>query len=163
MITLYEPLGLDEGHTLLEIGAGSGYTIVIAREIVGSQGKVVCVEIEQATFESAKAFIDNAGYTDIVLVLGDGYFGYPELSPYDRICITAACDEIPPPLVEQLKNGGKLIAPVLKDGVQEIVLLEKKNEGLTQTIIRGLEYEVPFIRMTRVNERGEEGKFHQDI
>ena len=107
MITLYEPLGLDEGHTLLEIGVGSGYTIVIAREIVGPQGRVVCVEIDPETFENAKTFIENTGYTDIVLVLGDGYFGYPELSPYDRICITAACEEIPPPLIEQLRERWK--------------------------------------------------------
>src|SRR4030042_2600999 len=122
MITLYEPLGLDEGHSLLEIGVGSGYTIVIAREIVGPQGRVVCVEIDPTTFESGKTFIENTGYTDIVLVLGDGYFGYPELSPYDRICITAACEQIPPPLIEQLKNGGKVIAQEITHGVKENVI-----------------------------------------
>ena len=157
MITLYEPLGLDEGHSLLEIGVGSGYTIVIAREIVGTQGRVVCVEIDPATFESGKTFIENTGYTDIVLVLADGYFGYPELSPYDRICVTAACEEIPPPLIEQLKNGGKLIAPVIKDGVQEIVLVEKSGEGVTRKVIPGLEYDVPYVRMSGMNEQGEEG------
>ena len=155
MITLYEPLGLDEGHTLLEIGVGSGYTIVIAREIVGPQGRVVCVEIDPATFESGKAFIESTGYRDIVLILGDGYYGYPELSPYDRICVTAACEEIPPPLVEQLKDGGKLIAPVIKDGVQEIVLVEKSGESITRKVIRGLEYNVPYVRMTGMNEQGE--------
>ena len=158
MITLYEPLGLDEGHTLLEIGVGSGYTIVIAREIVGPQGRVVCVEIDPETFKNAKTFVENTGYTDIVLVLGDGYYGYPELSPYDRICITAACEEIPRSLIEQLKDGGKLIAPVIKDGVQEIVLVEKSGGGITQKIIRGLEYNVPYVRMTGTNEPGEEEK-----
>jgi len=138
--------------------AGSGYTIVIAREIVGAQGRVVCVEIDPETFKNAKTFIGNTGYTDIVLVLGDGYFGYPELSPYDRICITAACEEIPPPLIEQLKNGGKLIAPVIKDGVQEIVLLEKGREGITQEVIQGLEYDVPYVRMSGMNEQGERNK-----
>ena len=156
MITLYEPLGLDEGHTLLEIGVGSGYTIVIAREIVGPQGRVVCVEIDPETFKNAKTFVESTGYTDIVLILGDGYFGYPELSPYDRICITAACKEIPPPILEQLKNGGKLIAPVIKDGVQEIMLVEKSGEGITQTIIQGLEYDVPYVRMTGLHEPGKE-------
>jgi protein-L-isoaspartate(D-aspartate) O-methyltransferase len=154
MITLYEPLGLDEGHTLLEIGVGSGYTIVIAREIVGTQGRVVCVEIDPVTFESGQTFIEKTGYRDIVLILGDGYYGYPELSPYDRICITAACEEIPPSLIEQLKTGGRLIAPVVKDGVQEIVLVEKGGEGITRKIIRGLEYNVPYVRMTGTNEQG---------
>jgi protein-L-isoaspartate(D-aspartate) O-methyltransferase len=152
MITLYEPLGLDEGHTLLEIGAGSGYTVVIAREIVGPQGRVVCVEIDPATFDSAKKFIEGTGYTDIILVLGDGYFGYAHLSPYDRICITAACEQIPPPLIEQLKEGGKLIAPILREGIQEIVLFEKGADSVTRKVIRGLEYDVPYVRMSGDHE-----------
>jgi len=158
MITLYEPLGLDEGHTLLEIGVGSGYTIVIAREIVGPQGRVVCVEIDPETFVIGKTFIEHSGYRDIVLALGDGYFGYSELSPYDRICITAACEEIPPPLIEQLKIGGRLIVPVIKDGVQEIVLVEKGREGITRKVIQGLEYDVPYVRMSGTNEQGKEEK-----
>jgi len=156
MITLYEPLGLDEGHSLLEIGAGSGYTIVIAREIVGREGRVVCVEIDPQTYQNAKTTIESTGYTDIVLVLGDGYYGYAEMAPYDRICVTAACEEIPPPLIEQLGAGGKLIAPVIKDGVQEIVLATKTGEGVVNDVIKGVEYDVPYVRMSRKNAGGEE-------
>ncbi len=152
MITLYEPLGLSEGHTLLEIGAGSGYTIVVAREIVGPAGRVVCVEIDPETLEHAKMFVESAGYADIVLVPGDGYYGYPELSPYDRICVTAACEEIPPLLVGQIVDGGKLIAPVVSEGKQEIILLKKTKGCVTREVIRGVEYDVPYVRMIRTNE-----------
>jgi protein-L-isoaspartate(D-aspartate) O-methyltransferase len=148
MITLYEPLGLDEGHKLLEIGLGSGYSIVIAREIVGPSGLVVSIEIDTETLESGRKLIENTGYHDIILVQGDGCLGYSEMSPYDRICITAACVQIPPPLIEQLKIGGRLIAPVIKGGTQEIVLLEKSKSGISRKVIRGLPYEVPYVPLS---------------
>ena len=128
----YEPLGLDEGHRFLEVGLGSGYGTALAREIVGAGGLVVSVEIDPVTFEFAKGNLEKAGYRDIVLIRGDGGLGYPEMSPYDRICITAACAEIPPPLIEQLRIGGKLIAPVLERGTQTLVVLEKTGKGVTR-------------------------------
>lgn len=124
----YEPLGLDRGHRFLEIGLGSGYGTALAREIVGEDGLVVAVEIDPLTFEFAKKNLENLGYKDVILIKGDGGLGYPELAPYDRICITAACKEVPPPLIEQLKAGGKLIAPVMENGVQALVLLEKDEK-----------------------------------
>lgn len=124
----YEPLGLDKGHRFLEIGLGSGYGTALAREIVGEEGLVVAVEIDPLTFEFAKKNLEKLGYKDIVLIQGDGGLGYPEFAPYDRICITAACKEVSPPLIEQLKAGGKLIAPVMENGVQALVLLEKDGK-----------------------------------
>jgi len=121
----YEPLGLGKGHKFLEVGLGSGYGTAIAREVVGSDGLVVSVEIDPLTYEFAKRNLENANYHDIVLVKGDGCFGYPEMSPYDSIAVTAACIEIPTPLIEQLNIGGRLIAPVLEDGTQDLILLEK--------------------------------------
>jgi protein-L-isoaspartate(D-aspartate) O-methyltransferase len=91
----YEPLGLDKGHKFLEVGLGSGYGAAVAREIVGADGLVVSVEIDPATFEFGRRNLENAGYDDIVLVKGDGGLGYPEMSPYHRISVTAACIEIP--------------------------------------------------------------------
>ncbi len=122
----YEPLGLDEGQKFLEVGLGSGYGTALAREIVGPNGQVISIEIDPKTFEFARKNLQSAGYDDIVLVLGDGGLGYPELAPFDRICITAACSEIPPPLLEQLRPGGRLIAPVIVQGTQSLMLLEKK-------------------------------------
>ena len=131
----YEPLGLDRGHKFLEIGLGSGYGTALAREVVGHEGLVVSVEIDPLTFEFAKGNIENAGYHDIILVRKDGGLGYPESSPYDRICVTAACEEVPAPLIEQLKIGGKLIAPITEYGVQNLVLLEKEEREVRRKVI----------------------------
>ncbi len=131
----YEPLGLDEGHKFLEIGLGSGYGTALAREIVGPDGLVVSIEIDALTFEFARSNLENAGYSDIVLVKGDGGLGYPEMSPYDRICITAACIEIPPPLIKQLATGGRLIAPLIEHGIQNLVLLEKTEKDMRKKVI----------------------------
>jgi protein-L-isoaspartate(D-aspartate) O-methyltransferase len=131
----YEPLGLDRGHAFLEVGLGSGYGTALAREIVGTDGSVVSIEIDALTFEFAHQNLEQAGYYDIILVQGDGGLGYAEKSPYDRICITAACAVIPPPLIEQLRVGGKLIAPVMEHGTQDLVLFEKSRAGITRSVI----------------------------
>lgn len=131
----YEPLGLNAGHKFLEVGLGSGYGTALAREIVGPNGQVVAIEIDRETFEFARKNLQNAGYNDIVLVLGDGGLGYPELSPFDRICITAACSEIPLPLIEQLQSGGRLIAPVIEQGTQDLILLEKNGKDIKRRVI----------------------------
>lgn len=131
----YEPLGLDTGHKFLEVGLGSGYGAAVAREIVGPEGLVVSIEIDTLTFEFARKNLENDGYNDIVLVKGDGGLGYEEMSPYDRICITAACLEIPPPLIEQLKIRGRLIAPVQDAEAQNLVLIEKSEKEISQKVI----------------------------
>ena len=131
----YEPLGLDKDHRFLEVGLGSGYGTAIAREIVGQEGLVVSIEIDPLTFEFAKRNLENAGYNDVILVKGDGGLGYPEMSPYDSIAVTAACIDIPSPLIEQLNIGGKLIAPVLEDGTQKLVLLEKGVKSIQRHVI----------------------------
>ena len=132
----YEPLGLNKGHRFLEVGLGSGYGTAIAREIVGTDGLVVAIEIDSLTFEFAKRNLEKAGYDDIILIKGDGGLGYPEMSPYDRISVTAACPEIPPPLIEQLSIGGKLIAPVIEqNGTQDLVLLEKSLKGIQRNVV----------------------------
>lgn len=131
----YEPLGLDEGHRFLEIGLGSGYGAALAREVVGPGGLVVSVEIDPRTLGHAGATLDRLGYVDIVRVLGDGGLGYPPLAPYDRICMTAACDAIPSPLLDQLEMGGRLIAPVRNDSRQVLTLVEKTPDGPRESAI----------------------------
>jgi len=131
----YEPLGLDKDHRFLEVGSGSGYGAAVAREIVGPDGLIVSVEIDPLTFEFAKRNLEDAGYNDIVLVKGHGGLGYPEMSPYDRIAVTAACMEIPSPLIEQLSIGGRVIAPVLGDDTQDLIFLEKGAEGIQRQVI----------------------------
>ena len=132
----YEALGLDEGNRFLEVGLGSGYGAALAREIVGDRGLVVSLEIDPATLVFARRNLEDAGYGgDILLVQGDGGCGWPELAPYDRVCVTAACPRIPHPLVEQLAPGGRLAAPVMTDEGQDLVLLEKGGEGVRSRVV----------------------------
>jgi protein-L-isoaspartate(D-aspartate) O-methyltransferase len=131
----YEPLGLDAGHRFMEIGLGSGYGAAVAREVVGPTGLVVSIEIDPVTYEFGKANLERAGYTDVLVVLGDGGLGYSECAPYDRICITAACGEVPAPLLEQLRVGGKLIAPIEEQGLQNLTLLEKGERDISRQTI----------------------------
>jgi protein-L-isoaspartate(D-aspartate) O-methyltransferase len=131
----YEPLGLDAGHRFLEVGTGSGYGAAIAREVVGSEGLVVSVELDAVTLAFARANLAQAGYSDIVLVEGDGGVGHAAPAPYDRIAVTAACPEIPPPLIEQLRPGGRLIAPLIERDRQDLVLLEKRATGPERTVV----------------------------
>ena len=126
----YEPLGLDVGHRFLEVGSGSGYGAAVAREVVGPEGLVVSIEIDPATHEYARKNLERLGYRDVVLVLGDGALGYPALAPFDRIAITAACRQVPPALLQQLTGDGRLVAPVLERGTQNLMLLEKTPAGV---------------------------------
>lgn len=122
----YEAVRLDEGDRFLEVGTGSGYGAALAREVVGPKGLVVTVEINPATYEFAKSNLERLGYRDVVVVLGDGSLGYPPLSPYDKICVTAACPRVPPPLLKQLLPGGRLVLPIgHPNDVQDLILLEK--------------------------------------
>jgi protein-L-isoaspartate(D-aspartate) O-methyltransferase len=129
----YEPLGLDAGHRFLEVGVGSGYGTALAREVVGGEGLVVAIEIDPATLAFARENLSRAGYSDVFLIHGDGGLGHPAHASYDRICVTAACPDVPAPLIEQLATPGRLIAPVLEDIRQRLTLLEKTADGVRRT------------------------------
>jgi protein-L-isoaspartate(D-aspartate) O-methyltransferase len=131
----YEPLGLQPGHRFMEVGVGSGYGTALAREIVGRDGLVISVEIDPVTLAFARANLERAGYLDVVLARGDGGLGYPTCAPYDRICVTAACPDVPPPLVEQLAVGGRVIAPILERGRQRLTVATKTTRGVQRAII----------------------------
>jgi protein-L-isoaspartate(D-aspartate) O-methyltransferase len=136
----YEPLGLGEGHRFLEVGVGSGYGTALAREVVGPEGLVVGIDIDAATLAFARENLDRAGYTDAVLLHGDGGLGYPAHAPYDRICVTAACPNIPPPLIEQLAPRARLIAPVIEGTRQQLTLLEKTPDGVRREVLTAVLY-----------------------
>ena len=133
VMIMTQALELKEGQKVLEVGAGSGYGAALAQELVDSTGLVVSIEINAITYRFASANLNRMGYGNIVLVLGDGSLGHPKEAPYDAICITAACPEIPQPLVDQLKAPGRLMAPVGGNHSlfgQDLVLLEKGEDGL---------------------------------
>jgi protein-L-isoaspartate(D-aspartate) O-methyltransferase len=136
----YEPLGLDAGHRFLEVGVGSGYGTALACEVVGREGLVVAIEIDPATLAFASENLDRAGYTDVVLIHGDGGLGHSEHAVYDRICVTAACPDVPAPLIEQLATPGRLIVPVLEGRRQRLTLLEKTADGIRRTNLANVLY-----------------------
>jgi protein-L-isoaspartate(D-aspartate) O-methyltransferase len=136
----YEPLELGEGHRFLEVGVGSGYGTSLAREVVGAGGLVVAIDIDATTLDFAHENLERAGYTDVVLIHGDGGLGYPEHAPYDRICVTAACADVPPPLIEQLAVRGRLIVPVMEGTRQRLTVLEKTADGARRKSIADVLY-----------------------
>lgn len=130
----YESLELKKGDFFLEIGSGSGYGLALAREIVGSSGKVVGVEINKQTFDFCKRNITKAGYDDIVILNADGKKIITDFMPYDKISVTASAKKIPEILIEQLKFGGKMLIPLGSGMVQELTLVEKKDKITKKTI-----------------------------
>jgi protein-L-isoaspartate(D-aspartate) O-methyltransferase len=136
----YEPLGLEAGHRFLEVGVGSGYGTSLAREVVGRDGLVVAIDIDATTLAFARENLERAGYTDVVLIHGDGGLGDPEHAPYDRICVTAACPDIPPPLIAQLAARGRLIAPITEGRRQRLTLLEQTVDGARRRVLADVLY-----------------------
>ena len=126
-----EALQLIPGLTVLEVGAGSGYHAATIAEVIGPHGHVYTVEIVEDLASSARANLEKAGYADrVTLVLGDGSLGYPDRAPYDRICLTAASPQIPKHLIDQLRIGGTMLAPVGgRFFPQELVSIKKKSQS----------------------------------
>ncbi len=120
----------EPDHVVLEVGTGSGYQAAVLSGLVKH---IYSIEIIAGLTESAGEVLGRLGYENITLKTGDGYLGWPEHAPFDGIIVTAAADNIPPPLVEQLKPGGKLIIPVEgRGGFQELILVEKGENGSTK-------------------------------
>ena len=124
------------GDRVLEIGAGSGYHAALVAEMVAPEGcenpgQVWTIEIHKKLVEFARENLERAGYSDRVTVIhGDGSKGYPSEAPYDRIMVTAAAPDLPDPLKEQLKVGGRLVIPVGTPHLwQELILVIKKGDG----------------------------------
>jgi len=125
-----EALELRQGMKVLEVGAGSGYHAATIAEIVGDAGHVFTVEYVHKLVSIAGNNLSQAGYANrVTIVEGDGSLGYAERAPYDRILVTAAAPEIPPPLLEQLKSDGILVVPVGgRIFPQELVRVRKKSD-----------------------------------
>lgn len=112
---------------VLEVGTGSGYQAAVLSEVVGH---VYTIEIIKPLGEAARQVIKALEYKNVDVKIGDGYYGWPEHAPFDAIVVTAAASHIPPPLIKQLKPGGRMIIPVgSRFMVQQLVLVEKDNKG----------------------------------
>ncbi|MGV8828429.1 MAG: protein-L-isoaspartate(D-aspartate) O-methyltransferase [Breznakibacter sp.] len=132
-----------KGHKILEIGTGSGYQAAVLAEIVD---QVYSVEIIKPLGERAKRDLDLLGYKNIHIKIGDGYYGWEEFAPYDAIVVTAASEFVPPPLLAQLKDGGKMIIPVGSSFItQQLVLVEKRGDRISTRDLLPVRF-VPFTR-----------------
>jgi len=136
-----ECLSLTGKEKVLEIGTGSGYQAAILAEL---SKEVYSVERFENLAKSAQDILNELGYTNIKIKVGDGTLGWPEEAPFDRIIITAASPKIPLPLTEQLKDGGKLILPMGESFSQVLTLFEKKKDKLESMQICGCVF-VPLV------------------
>ena len=126
---------------VLEIGTGSGYQAAVLSELVA---RVYTIEIVDGLATRAAADLKRLGYTNVQVRAGDGYKGWPEAAPFDAIMVTCAPERVPQPLVEQLKDGGRIIIPVGPLWNQELVLLRKHGGKLEQHAV----LPVRFVPMT---------------
>ena len=114
-------------HRVLEIGTGSGYQAAVLSQLVA---EVYSIEIIEALGKSTARLLDGQGYKNIKTRIADGYEGWPQYAPFDSIIVTAAISHIPPPLVKQLKNGGRMVIPVgTRFQTQYLTLVEKDKQG----------------------------------
>jgi protein-L-isoaspartate(D-aspartate) O-methyltransferase len=137
-----EILNLTGKERVLEIGTGSGYQAAILAEIVS---EVYTLEIKTKLYKRTFNLFKLLNYNNIHIKHGDGYFGWPEAAPFDAIMITAAVDHIPPPLIQQLKDGGRLTLPLGNPfSYQNLVLVTKKGGDVSVKQVTG----VMFVPMT---------------
>jgi protein-L-isoaspartate(D-aspartate) O-methyltransferase len=129
------------GMRVLEVGTGSGYQAAVLAECVG---EVFTVEVIPELGRQAERTLRDLGYRNVHVRVGDGYDGWPDRAPFDAIVLTAAPEQIPPPLLAQLKVGGRLVAPVGRRGAQELRVVTKTADGVASEVLA----EVRFVPMT---------------
>ena len=133
----------EKEFIVLEIGTGSGYQAAVLSEIVK---EVYTIEIITELYNSANKRLQELGYKNVSCKNADGYYGWKEFAPFDAIIVTAATEYIPPPLIKQLKDGGKMIIPVGTPFLnQTLILIEKEGEDITTTSLLPVRF-VPFTR-----------------
>jgi protein-L-isoaspartate(D-aspartate) O-methyltransferase len=136
-----QALDLTGHERVLEIGAGSGYQTAILAELAGS---VVAIERHAELAERAAQVLDELGYKNVKLIVGDGTLGAPEFAPFDRVLVAAAAQHIPPALEEQLVEGGILVIPLGEASGQELQAFRKLNGRLVGEWLSGCRF-VPLV------------------
>jgi protein-L-isoaspartate(D-aspartate) O-methyltransferase len=136
---------------VLEIGTGSGYQAAVLAEMTA---QVYTIEIIEDLAKRAAADLQRLGYTNVHVRAGDGYQGWPEAAPFDAIIVTCAPEKVPQPLIDQLKDGGRMIIPVGPAWDQELVLLRKHGDKLDRRAV----LPVRFVPMTGQSQKPEASK-----
>ena len=147
-------LELDGDEKLLEIGTGSGYTTAVLAQLAR---RVYTIEIIDDLASRAQRVLDELGYGNVEVRVGDGYRGWPEEAPFDGILVSAAPSEVPPPLIEQLKVGGVLVAPVGRT-LQDLVVIRKTPDGLERRQVDVVRL-VPMLGRAQEDAEGENPNF----
>lgn len=143
MTELLEP---DPRHKVLEVGTGCGYQTAVLSGLVR---EVYSLEIVEPLADQAAKTLGRLGLGNVHLRTGDGYLGWPEAAPFDAIIVTCAPDHVPQPLVDQLKEGGRLVLPVgQRGGIQKLIRLTKTADGLRREEV----LDVRFVPLTRPKE-----------
>ncbi len=138
MAIMLEQLDLQPGHRVLEIGAGTGYNAALMAHIVGEQGRVVAVDIDQDIVDNARRHLRTAGFPNVYVVVGDGARGYPEATPYDRIVLTVAAGDLSPAWRDQLQSDGLLLVPLhIRMGIQKVTAFRRRDNYLESVSVRG--------------------------
>ena len=145
-----EALQLSGGEKVLEIGTGSGYQAAVLALIAG---EVISVERLPRLAEEARRTLAELGYDNVRVVVGDGTQGWPEEAPYDAIMVTAASPEVPAPLLQQLAEGGRLVAPVGPRHTQQLVRVRREGEEFGREDLLGVAF-VPLIGEHGWDKRG---------
>src|SRR3954462_6282842 len=127
---------------VLEIGTGSGYQAAVLSELVA---EVYTIEIVRPLAQHAATVLTALGYKNVLVKGGDGYKGWPEHAPFDEIIVTAAPDHIPQPLIEQLKEAGRMVIPVGNASAQQLYVMEKQGGAMKRTAV----IPVKFVPLTR--------------
>jgi protein-L-isoaspartate(D-aspartate) O-methyltransferase len=135
-----ELLDPQPGDRVLEIGTGSGYQAAILSQLAR---QVYSIEIVEQLAQAARELLPRLGYRNVTVRCGNGWLGWPEQAPFERIILTAAPPDVPPALIQQLRPGGRLVAPV-GDEWQELVVIDKDPSG---HIHSRNEYPVMFVPM----------------
>src|SRR6266516_2871258 len=146
-----EQLQTSSSVRVLEIGTGSGEQAAVLAELVA---EVYSIEIIEPLAQRAETDLKRLGYKNVTVRAGDGYKGWPEAAPFDAIIVTCAPENVPQPLVEQLKDGGRMIIPVGPAGNQELVLLRKQGNRLEKRAT----LPVRFVPMTGEAQKKSEGR-----
>lgn len=133
------------GQRILEIGTGSGYQAAILAELT-EHDRVYTVEIVEPLAQSAAQVLRELGYGKVRTRIGDGYMGWPEAAPFDAILVTAAPDHVPPPLIQQLKEGGRMVVPVGPPGLVQTLWRITKEGGQLKFHSLGAVMFVPLVR-----------------
>lgn len=138
-----QSLNLNPGDKVLEIGTGSGYQAAVLAEITDS---VYTIEIVNSLGKAAEKRLQAMGYSNVQVRVGDGYNGWPEAAPFDAIIVTAGAESVPQPLLEQLKDGGRMVIPVgPHHGVRQLKLFVRKGDRYRERDLMAVLF-VPFTR-----------------